>query len=182
MGVSIKELTDAADVGFGSFYNHFNSKEELMAAAVEAALDDWASLADAAASDVDDPAEYIATGFRMTGRLQRANPELVRVLLRSGTSILSRDRGLRSRAIEGLRAGVEAGRFTRLDPDITVMVLGGALLGLLQLLEDRPDDNGNAFSDTAAERVLVMLGINQSEAEKLAHTALPALPDLLPEI
>ena len=35
--VSIQEITDAADVGFGSFYNHFQSKEQLFDEAVRSA-------------------------------------------------------------------------------------------------------------------------------------------------
>jgi AcrR family transcriptional regulator len=37
--VPILEITQAADVGMGSFYNHFQTKEELFQAAVEDALD-----------------------------------------------------------------------------------------------------------------------------------------------
>ena len=37
--VPILEITQAADVGMGSFYNHFDSKEQLFDAAVEDALD-----------------------------------------------------------------------------------------------------------------------------------------------
>ena len=36
---SIQEITEAADIGFGSFYNHFDSKEELFRTASEDALD-----------------------------------------------------------------------------------------------------------------------------------------------
>ena len=32
---SIQEITDAADVGFGSFYNHFDSKETIAAAVMD---------------------------------------------------------------------------------------------------------------------------------------------------
>ncbi len=32
---SIQEITDRADVGFGSFYNHFDTKAELFAVAAE---------------------------------------------------------------------------------------------------------------------------------------------------
>ncbi|MEU3010255.1 TetR/AcrR family transcriptional regulator [Nocardia asteroides] len=40
--VSIKEITDAADVGFGSFYNHFDSKEQLFDEAAQSALQVYA--------------------------------------------------------------------------------------------------------------------------------------------
>src|SRR3979490_2988344 len=34
-GLRLREIADLADVGFGSFYTHFDSKEELIAAAVK---------------------------------------------------------------------------------------------------------------------------------------------------
>ena len=37
--VPILEITQAADVGLGSFYNHFETKEQLFEAAVEAVMD-----------------------------------------------------------------------------------------------------------------------------------------------
>src|SRR6476619_2665988 len=36
---SIQEITEAADIGFGSFYNHFESKEELFRTASEDLLE-----------------------------------------------------------------------------------------------------------------------------------------------
>src|SRR5262245_62806903 len=36
---SIQEITDTADVGFGSFYNHFPSKEAIADAVMEDALE-----------------------------------------------------------------------------------------------------------------------------------------------
>jgi AcrR family transcriptional regulator len=38
--VPVLEITQAADVGMGSFYNHFDSKEELFQAAVDEVLDE----------------------------------------------------------------------------------------------------------------------------------------------
>src|SRR5271165_7053754 len=36
---SIAEITEEADIGFGSFYNHFDSKEQLFQAASEEVLE-----------------------------------------------------------------------------------------------------------------------------------------------
>ena len=41
--VSIQQITDAADVGFGSFYNHFSSKDELFEAAIAEAFEEHGS-------------------------------------------------------------------------------------------------------------------------------------------
>ena len=42
----ILEITQAADVGMGSFYNHFETKEQLFDAAVEAVMDAYGELLD----------------------------------------------------------------------------------------------------------------------------------------
>ena len=44
--VPVLEITQAADVGMGSFYNHFDSKEELFEAAVADVLDTHGALLD----------------------------------------------------------------------------------------------------------------------------------------
>lgn len=46
LNAPILEITQAADVGMGSFYNHFESKEELFEAAVAEVLDAHGALLD----------------------------------------------------------------------------------------------------------------------------------------
>src|SRR5579859_5546698 len=41
-GVAINEITEEADVGFGSFYNHFESKEAIYAAVLDWVFKDFA--------------------------------------------------------------------------------------------------------------------------------------------
>ena len=43
-GVSIQEITEAADVGFGSFYNHFESKQELFDVAVDEVIEEHGAM------------------------------------------------------------------------------------------------------------------------------------------
>ena len=43
---SIQEITEAADIGFGSFYNHFDSKEQLFETASEEVLEHWGQMID----------------------------------------------------------------------------------------------------------------------------------------
>ncbi len=126
--VPVLEITQAADVGMGSFYNHFDSKEELFEAAVEDVLDAYGALLDELTADVDDPAEVFARSFRLTGRLHRREPELSQVLLNNGLRLLSADNGLAPRARRDIDAAVEAGRFTVDDLDLAVTMAAGALL------------------------------------------------------
>ena len=46
VNVPVLEITQAADVGMGSFYNHFESKEQLFDAAVADVLDAHGALLD----------------------------------------------------------------------------------------------------------------------------------------
>jgi AcrR family transcriptional regulator len=176
--VSIQEITDAADVGFGSFYNHFESKEVLFAAAVDTTLQGYALLLDELVSGYDDPAEVFSVSFRMTGRLQRQLPEMVRVLLHEGMTILTHDSGLAPRARRDIAAAQAAGRFDVPDPELALMAAGGALLGLLQLLEENPDLDAGERSDAMTRQILRMFGLSPEEAQELVSRALPPQPAL----
>ena len=176
--VSIQEITDAADVGFGSFYNHFESKEQLFDEAVRSVLQVYSEMRDDIVGLYGDPAEVFAVSFRMTGRLQRQVPEMVRVLLHSGLSVLLREEGLAPRARRDIIAAQEAGRFEPMDPDMAVMAAGGALLGLLQMLDARPDADAGALADEMTFHMLRMFGMNKRSARKLVSEDLPPMPQL----
>jgi AcrR family transcriptional regulator len=66
---SIQEITEKADIGFGSFYNHFNCKEQLFQVASAEVLERWGQMIDHACTAITDPAEVFAVSFRISGRL-----------------------------------------------------------------------------------------------------------------
>jgi len=130
LNVPVLEITQAAAVGMGSFYNHFDSKEELFEAAVNEVLDDLGAILDKLTAEGEDPAETFARSFRLIGRLFRRRPEMCRVLLNSGLTLISADRGLAPRALRDISLAGRADRFTVDDPELALAVAGGALLGL----------------------------------------------------
>src|SRR5689334_6248683 len=73
---SIQEITEVADIGFGSFYNHFESKDQLFQIASEEVLERWGAMIDLATSGLDDPAEVFAVSVQITGRLGWTHPDL----------------------------------------------------------------------------------------------------------
>src|SRR6185312_4833016 len=91
---SIQEITEAADIGFGSFYNHFVSKEELFQTASEEVLERWAQMIDAACAGLDDPAEVFAISLRISGRLAWTHPEIAGFITGAGLELLDAPRGL----------------------------------------------------------------------------------------
>ena len=135
----VLEITQAADVGMGSFYNHFDSKEQLFEAAVAEVLDAHGALLDHLTASIDDPAETFACSFRLTGRLFRRRPQESQILLANGMALLSSDSASRRAHCATSRPASRAGRFTVDDPELALSVAGGALLGLGNLLRDQPD-------------------------------------------
>lgn len=172
---SIADITDTADVGLGSFYNHFSSKEELYAAAVHEVLDEHGALLDATGPTENiDPAERVAVAIRSTGRLVMTNPEMAHILATQGMAILDADTGLMPRARRVLRAGIKQGRFTDADPELLLASIIGSLMAILHILVSAPDSVDESWCDDLAERLLVLCGVPADEAKELAHA--PPLP------
>jgi len=176
--VPVLEITQAADVGMGSFYNHFDSKEQLFQAAINEVLDAHGALLDRLTGEDDDPAETFARSFRLTGRLFRRRPEMSRVLLNSGLALISSDRGVAPRALRDIGAATHAGRFSVDDPVLALAVAGGALMGLGQLLHDQPDRDDAEAADRVTEDVLIMFGVAPDEAAEICRRPLPDLDEL----
>ncbi|MDN0200345.1 TetR/AcrR family transcriptional regulator [Streptomyces sp. S.PNR 29] len=172
---SIQAIAERADVGFGSFYNHFESKAELFDAAVVDALEEFGQAFDERLRDVDDPAELVAGGFRLSVRMADSHPELMQVLRHRGLGHLHSPRGLAPRALRDLDRGITSGRFSPVDPTVALAALGGSLLCLLELRFARPELDGDEAAANLAEMVLRMLGVPPDEAREVARRPLPDL-------
>jgi AcrR family transcriptional regulator len=173
VNVPVLEITQAADVGIGSFYNHFDSKEQLFESAVADVLDAHGAMLDRLTSSIDDPAETFAISFRLTGRLFRQRPQESEILLANVPALLSSERGLAPRALRDIKAGVDAGRFHVDDPELALAMAGGALLGLGKLLRDDPNRDDARAADTVTENVLRLFGLSADEAHAVCRRPLP---------
>ena len=172
---SIQEITDAADIGFGSFYNHFDTKDQLFQTASEEVLERWGQMIDRACAGMSDPAELFAVSLRISGRLGWSHPEMARFLTGAGLDVLDTPRGLAPRALRDIKAGQAAGRFTVADAEIALSAVAGGLLGLLRLRQWHPERIDKASVDQLAEASLRMLGVPASEAARIAALDLPGI-------
>lgn len=178
--VPILELTQLADVGMGSFYNYFQTKEQLFQAAVEDALETFGDVLDSLTADIEDPAEVFAQSFRLTGRLHRKQPELSKVLLHNSMALAGSDIGLAPRARRDIEAAVRAGRFTAVrDPELALAIVAGATFTLGQLLHDHPERDEAKATDLVTEDLLRMFGIPADEARDICQRQLPDPDDVL---
>jgi AcrR family transcriptional regulator len=171
----INEITDEADVGFGSFYNHFDSKEAI----VEAVLADTVAAQGAAVGAVtarlEDPAEIIAAAHRYFVQLASTDPEWAWLLIRLDVSHGVVLRALGPFARRDLRRGIKAGRLQVPDERTALFASGGALLAVMRAVLD-----GEAPKDADvhhAEGVLRLLGLTAADAAEVARRPLPPFAD-----
>jgi AcrR family transcriptional regulator len=170
---SIQEITEEADIGFGSFYNHFDSKEQLFQAAAEEVLERWGQMIDRATAGLTDPPELFAVGLRITGRLGWTHPEIAGFLTGAGLDILDSSHGVAPRALRDIQAGQAANRFDAPDAEIALSAVAGGLLGLLRMSQRHPERVTATTVDQLAEALLRLLGVPAPEAAHLAALPLP---------
>lgn len=171
--ISIQELTEEADMGFGSFYTHFPDKESLFDAAAADTMETYGAFVDTLAEGLAG-IDAFALGVRITCRLAPTQPEMTRLVLNLGTSILLRDEGLMRRLKRDLAQGFTDGSFDGWDPDRALMAIGGAVLGTLQLLDADPSRDAATEADDLCLHLLHMLGVPLEIAREHAYAALPA--------
>ena len=171
---SIQEITDTADVGFGSFYNHFPSKEAIAEAVMEQAIESFGDAADRLAETIDDPAEVLAASVRHA--VMRAASDdawgwfLIRTALARGDGLR---RGLGRRLARDVRTGVAAGRFEAEDLVATMLAAGGTILAIIA--GRLRGEIGADAPERAAAVVLKLLGLAGKEASEVARRPLPAI-------
>jgi len=162
----------------GSFYNHFQSKEELFEAAVEDVLELLGGLLDELTATIDDPAEAFAQSFRLFGRFHRRNPDMSKVFLNNGLAMADSGRGLAPRALRDIQAGLRAGRFTVRDPELTMTLITGTALCLGQFLHDHPERDDAEATDQLTEDLLRLLGVPTRHVQRIIQLPLPNLDAL----
>ncbi len=168
----ITEVTDAAGVGRGSFYNHFGSRERLVAAVVASSLEELARrTADDQPADLD-PAVAASNSDRRFVRLAVDDPPFARLL----SSLAHSDdvflQAVRPFATQVLAPGLASGRLSAPDLGIALAVLGGGVIATIRaiLAGTAPADADSLH----AELMLRQFGIAPDEAAEISRLPLPA--------
>jgi AcrR family transcriptional regulator len=168
----INEITDEADVGFGSFYNHFESKEAIVEAVLAETLAAQGEAIDAIGRQLEDPAEVIAAAHRHFVRRARSDPDWGWLLVRMEVSHNVMLGALAPFAQRDLRRGIKAGRLRVSNERIALLAAGGALIAVMRaVLEGGAPRNADVHH---AEGVLRLFGLAPDEAAEVARRPLPS--------
>lgn len=166
---SVLEIVRAAGVSQPSFYNHFESKEQLAHEIAAEFFREDRRTKQAVFDATADPAEAIAINVSHTLSIATEDTVIAWALIKSETL---RDLVISSKKdplAEMIRAGIDKGRFVASSAHIMALAIRGGALAVLQ-------DMLNNTADTDAcrcyqELVLRMLGLAPEESAAIVERA-----------
>lgn len=173
-GVTIEDITEAADIARRSFYHHFESKNELLIPIARGRNAALTRRLDRLVGMIEDPAEGMATAMRHGLREIPSDPLCRWFALHSGLPVERLHEGFGESALRDVERAVEAGRFHVGSRDVVALLLPAAFIAAITaVVEGR---FGEREIDDSIEHVLRMLGLDRAEAHRIAHLPLPPLP------
>lgn len=175
-GATIQEITEAADLGTGTFYNHFSSKEELAKAVFSIRAEELARVLDWISEAVPDPARRIAYIQRVYIEKSLADPIWGWFLIHAELALRQMEETFTARARRDLLDGIKQQRFTCgscIDTAVNI-TLGSLVATTKSILENRAGPNA-AYEQP--ELMLRMYGVPAEEAAKLAREPMPTFSE-----
>lgn len=172
-GLVIQDITEAADVGYGSFYNHFTSKDAIVAAVIDAARERAIEIHERLPHLMSDRVEAFAAEVRLCLYQSKTDKTWGWFIIRTVLSGQGPRAGIAVRLRKMLSAGIEEGVFKSDDAEMAYHTVAGLLLlGTLKLVSsDMPDD----FLDRLVSTCLKSLSVPLSKIESVMTKPLPDL-------
>jgi AcrR family transcriptional regulator len=128
---TIRDITDAADIGFGSFYIHFESKEALVEAVIDDLLIADGDEIDALIQPIDDPAAQQSTAWLYLIDKATHDPIWGWFIVRTPMALERLMQRFAGRLDRDLVAGRKLGVFDIPDLKVAETVIAGSLFALI---------------------------------------------------
>ncbi|RDK05601.1 TetR/AcrR family transcriptional regulator [Cupriavidus lacunae] len=168
-GATMLEIAERADVGAGTVYNYFRSKDELAIAVLEEMMHDLALQIEKATAGIKDPAQVYAFGVRTVLEAATTDIRWKQMLYRSEVIADALYRRMGPFAIRDLRLGVAAGRFALEDAELVWRLTAHAIVGVS--LAITTDVVPVGARNEVVVRLLCMTGIGTDAAAELVAGA-----------
>jgi AcrR family transcriptional regulator len=165
--LSIRDISQHAGVSHGTFYNYYDSLEDLFDNLALLFAFTHAACLDQVTTGRTDVAEVFSISTRQTLRFVADSPDFAFYIFDAGLSIDHLVNGLRLHMRADLRRGIDSRTFNIADIDLAVSLVSGALLGLTLGLHRGELDR--SVIEPATEELLRMLGVEANRAEELAR-------------
>ncbi len=172
--VTIQDITEAADVGHGTFYTHFKTKMDVLVPIAEATAKGLTRQLDRLTADMDDAAMVVSISVRHMLHAIEQDPLWTWFLCNSKLPMDDMRRGVDGSGARDVRRGIDMGRFAPVSEEVAESFLLGALIGVVQ--ERLTKEQVENTVEEAATLILRTLGITEKEARDIAYLPLPPLP------
>jgi AcrR family transcriptional regulator len=170
----MQEIAELADVGAGTVYSYFRSKEELAVSVMERVMRNLALRIESVTDTFADPAQVYAFGVRCVIEAATGDLRWKQLLNRPEVIADAMFRCMGPFAIRDLRNATKAGRLRVADAELTWKMTTYAIIGVS--LAVTQGELETCLLDEAVVRLLCMTGIGEVEAKELAGRPRPALP------
>lgn len=167
------EIAERADVGAGTVYNYFRSKDELAIAVLEALMHDLAVRIETVTNTFSDPAQVYAFGIRTVLDTAIGDVRWAQMLHKSEVIADAMVRVMGPFAIRDLRQASQAGRFELSNGELVWRLTAHALIGAS--LAITAGQLPASAADQIIVRLLCMAGIGTNAAVDLAGRPRPPL-------
>lgn len=167
----LNELAEKAQVSNGTVYNYFKSREAVLEAVGMELADQFSNQITLYSQGIENGAERVATGVRMFIRKGGLDP----VWAGAVVSIFQYDSKIRTAVANNLRGdlqlGLRQGVFNYRNEAIALTMVAFATTGMIAAILDgyaQPESDS-----TLTEMVLLGLGVEATEANRIANMPLP---------
>lgn len=162
---TIGEIAERADVAFGSFYNHFESKDALVEALFAEIVEAHTETSREIDALLPSPADRLARGVLAYLRQAATDPLSGMLLVRIGTGRLDLGAPLLGLVARDVKAGQDAGLFSAdADPGVLVVMIAGATYGAVYASLSMSPADAEPRAVEVAEAVLRLAGMTPSAA------------------
>lgn len=175
-GSTMLEIAERADVGAGTVYNYFKSKEELAIAVLEELMHELALKIEHVTNTFDDPAQVYAFGIRTVIDTATGDLRWQHLLPRPEVVANAMFHQMGPFAIRDLEHATTARRFKVDNASLTWKMACFAIVGVALSVVN--DECPEFTIDETVVRLLCMTGIGREEAIELAGRPRPALPSV----
>lgn len=164
---TIQQVTEEADVGFGSFYNYFSSKEEIARTVFREQLADFSDRMDEMNSGIEDPSVRLSRNILRILSKTRKDPVWGWFFVHAEYA-LQELRGVFWQAHQrNLKQGLRLGCYRFRASPVTVgdIAFGTTLSVMRSILEDRATSTAEVET---VELLMILLGVPADRARELA--------------
>ncbi|WP_309741139.1 helix-turn-helix domain-containing protein [Chamaesiphon sp. OTE_20_metabat_361] len=173
--VTIDEIIAEAAVARGTFYNYFQTREEVLTAVAVALSDEMNHSLWAQSAQIEDPAARMAIAIRQFLHQAIRDATWGWVIVRSGLVAAPLSETIKTGVTTDLEAGLRLGRFQVTNKQAAIdLILGTGLMAMRTILGGHSEPD---YPEQITELILKTLGVEEGEAHSIAFQVLEPLSD-----